>query len=327
MHFPTKWGFSLDGFSMRLALRGLFEKLKETFCFDLIHVHTLCPDGFAAAWLGRRMGIPVVCTIHGGDINIYPHWTKFIRTVTQEVISGVDVLVAVSQESKENTLKLGTPKQDIHVIPNGADLQQFAPQDKGLSRSELGLPQDKRIIVYTSRLSEEKGISFLLAAFKTVIEREDSCLLILVGGGHYRQYLEMEIAKLGLSDHTIFTGHRPHAEVTKWMNAGDLVVLPSLTEGSPLPVYEALACGRPTVASRVGGIPEIISSEDYGLLVPPANSEALADALFCGLYKEWNSQQIREYSTRYSWASVANQLADLYGELLNGRARALPSEG
>lgn len=327
MHLPTKWGFPLDAFLMRLALRGLFDRLKETFGFDLIHAHTICPDGFAAAWLGCRVGTPVVCTTHGGDINIYPHWTKFIRMVTQQAIRSVDVLIAVSTESKERTLALETPKQDIQVILNGVDLQLFTPRDKRLSRRELGLPQDKRIIVYASRLAKEKGLSFLLAAFKTVLERENDCLLILVGDGHYRQPLAQEVAEMGLQDDVVFTGYRPHAEVAIWMNAGDLIVLPSLTEGSPLPIYEALACGKPMVASRVGGIPEIITSDDYGLLVPPANSEALAEALLCGLHKEWNPQQLRKYSTRYSWANVANQLADLYGELLNGRAQVLSSQG
>jgi len=321
MHLPTKWGFPLDAFLMCLALGGLLNRLKETFSFDLIHAHTLCPDGVAAAWLGRRMGIPVVCTIHGGDINIYPHWTRFIRIVTQQAIRSVNALVAVSAESKERALALETPKQDIRVIPNGVDLQQFAPQDKELSRKELGLPQDKKVIVYASRLAKAKGLSFLLAAFKVVLESENNCLLILVGDGHYRQPLAREIAEMGLHDHVILTGHKPHAEVAKWMSAGDLVVLPSLTEGSPLPVYEALACGRPMVASRVGGIPEILTSDDYGLLVPPANSEALAKALLCGLHKEWNPQQLRKYSSRYSWANVANQLTDLYGELLNGGAQ------
>lgn len=327
IRIPGKRAFPLQGFSMRLALRGLFERLKETFGFDLIHAHTICPDGFAAAWLGHNLGTPVVCTIHGGDVNVYPYRTRFSRVVTQQAIRGVDLLIAVSAELKERTLALETPKQDIRVIPNGVDLQQFAPQEKGLSRSELGLPQDKRVIVYASRLAKAKGLFFLLAAFKTVLERESDCLLILVGDGHYRQPIVREVAKLELQDDVIFTGYRPHAEVAKWMNAGDIVVLPSLTEGSPLPVYEALACGTPIVASRVGGIPEIITSDDYGLLVPPANSEALAEALLCALCKEWNPQQIREYSTRYSWGNVANQLADLYGELLNGRAQVFSSKG
>jgi glycosyltransferase involved in cell wall biosynthesis len=230
----------------------------------------------------------------------------------------VDVLVAVSGESKENTLKLETPKQRIRVIPNGADLQQFAPEDKRLSRSELGLPQDKRIIVYTSRLARAKGLSFLLTAFRNVLEHERDCLLVLVGDGDYRQHLALEIAELGLRDYVILTGRKPHTEVTKWMNAGDIVVLPSLTEGAPLPIYEALACGRPLVASRVGGIPEIITSDDYGLLVPPADSEALAEALIYGLHKEWNPKQIRDYSARYSWGNVASQLIELYRELLVG---------
>jgi teichuronic acid biosynthesis glycosyltransferase TuaC len=327
LHIPTKWVYPLQGFLMDLTLRSLFERLKETFGFDLIHAHTIGLDGFAAARLGRRIGTPVVCTIHGSDINLYPHRTKLSRMVTQQAIRSVDALITVSAALKERTLALETPKREIRVIPNGVDLQQFAPQDKSLARSELGLPQHKRIIVYASRLVKEKGVSFLLAAFKTVLERESDCLLVLVGDGHYRQTLVREAAEAGLQDDVVFAGYRPHAEVVQWMNAGDLVVLPSLTEGAPLPVYEALACGKPLIASRVGGIPEVITSDDYGLLMPPADSEALAEALLYGLHKEWNPRQIREHSTRYSWANIASQVADLYGELLSGRAKVRSSQG
>jgi glycosyltransferase involved in cell wall biosynthesis len=183
---------------------------------------------------------------------------------------------------------------------------------------ELGLPQYKQIIVYTSRMAEAKGLSFLLTAFKAVLERQEDCLLILVGDGGYRHHLAKEIAELGIKDHVLLTGRRPYAEIATWLSAADLAVLPSLTEGSPLPIYEALACGRPMIASWVGGIPEIITREDYGLLVPPADTEALTKALFRGLNKTWDAKQIREHVARYSWNNVANQLIDLYKELLNG---------
>jgi glycosyltransferase involved in cell wall biosynthesis len=297
----------------------LFEELKESFGFDLIHAHTICPDGLAAAWLGRRVGTPVVCTIHGADINLYPHETKLTRIVTQQAIRSVDALVTVSAELREKTLALETPVRDIRVIPNGVDLEQFAPQDAGLSRSELGLPQDKRIIVYASRLAAAKGLSDLLVAFQMVLECRSDCLLILVGDGPYRQPLVRQVTELGLEDHVLLVGRKPYAEVAKWMNAGDVIVHPSLHEGSPLPIYEALACGKPVVASRVGGIPEIITSDAYGLLVPPSNPEALANALLCGLQKGWSPQQIRQHSTSYSWANVAHQLVGLYSEILNGR--------
>jgi glycosyltransferase involved in cell wall biosynthesis len=90
-------------------------------------------------------------------------------------------------------------------------------------------------------------------------------------------------------------------------------------------LYEALASGRPIVASRVGGVPEIVINEEYGLLVPPADPDALAQALLRGLRKSWAHQRIREYGERYSWANVASQLMDVYQDLLNDDILALES--
>jgi glycosyltransferase involved in cell wall biosynthesis len=323
-HFPTKWGFPLDAVSMRLALKRLVGRLKASFDFDLIHAHTLCPDGFAAVGLGRDSGVPVVCTIHGGDINIYPDWTNVVQAMTRWTIERVDALISVSSQSKERTLALGAPRREVSVIPNGADLRRFAPLDKAACRQEMELPHDAHIIVYASRLDKVKGLTFLLSALKTVVERVDDCLLVLAGEGDHREQLLLEVSALGLQEHVMAIGRRPHQEIAKWMNAGDLVVLPSLTEGSPLPVYEAMACGKPIIASRVGGIPEIITSDDYGLLVPPADPEALAEALDVGLCKVWDPQKIRQHSVTYSWDSVATQLMGVYSDVSNGLLRTCP---
>jgi glycosyltransferase involved in cell wall biosynthesis len=183
---------------------------------------------------------------------------------------------------------------------------------------ELGLPQNDRIILYASRLEQAKGLSYLLAAFKRVTRRRSDCLLVLVGDGSYRKLLEQETADLGLQDQVLFAGLRPHEEMVQWICACNLVVHPSLSEGSPLPVYEGLACGRPVIASRVGGIPELITSDNYGLLVPPANAEVLAESLLLGLEMAWDSQLIRNYGVRHSWSAVADRLLDLYEEVLQG---------
>jgi glycosyltransferase involved in cell wall biosynthesis len=294
--------------------------LKHTFDFDLIHAHAICPDGFAAARIGPQIGALVVCTIHGADINVYPHRTRLTRLVTRRAISSVDAVVTVSAALKDRTLALETAKREIQVIPNGVDLRTFDPVDRGQARAELGLPQDGKIIVYASRLDETKGLSYLLAALNKVLSRNSQCLLVLVGDGPYLQHLEQEATQLGLQDDVIFAGPRPHTEIVRWMSACDLVVQPSLSEGSPLSVYEALACGRPMIASRVGGIPELIVSDDYGLLVPAADPEALAEALLSGLRKEWDVERIRSHGQQYTWGHVADQLITLYEEVLAGHA-------
>jgi teichuronic acid biosynthesis glycosyltransferase TuaC len=141
---------------------------------------------------------------------------------------------------------------------------------------------------------------------------------VIAGDGSFRHRLEQRVLELGLQHRVLFAGLRPHHEMVRWMCACDVVVHPSLAEGSPLPVYEALACGRPVVASSVGGIPELIVGEQYGLLVPPADSASLAEALRCSLDREWDPELIRDRGLQFSWSAVADRLMSVYQEAVDG---------
>jgi glycosyltransferase involved in cell wall biosynthesis len=316
LNIPGARGFPLSVFLYSWAGNRFVAALKDKFGFDLVHAHAICPDGFAAAHISRQTGVPAVCTIHGSDVNIYPHRTRLTRLITQHAIGDVNAIITVSAALREKTLELATPRNEIQVISNGVDVKKFAPLAKEQQRAALGLPQDAKILLYVSRLDQAKGLSYLLMAVQSVLRDEGNCLLVLLGEGPYRARLDQECAELGLENNVRFAGWRPHDEVAQWMGACDLVVQPSLHEGSPLPVYEALACGRPMIASQVGGIPELIISEDYGLLVPPADVAALSKALLCGLHKEWNTEQIRAYGRQYSWEHVGSQLISLYERML-----------
>jgi glycosyltransferase involved in cell wall biosynthesis len=318
VNIPSEHGYGPGAFFIFLAMGNLVRRLKRSFDFDLIHAHTICLDGPAAVWLGRASGTPVVCTMHGSDINVLPQKSKFTRIIARWAIRNADALVAVSAALKEKALLIGVPKREITVVPNGVDLSQFRPVEQRQVREKLGLPPDKKIIVYVSRLDGSKGLSYLLPAFRTMLERDGNCLLVLVGEGPDRTRLEQQVVQLGLEESVIFAGFSPHNEIPTWINACDLVVHPSLSEGSPLPIYEALACGKPVVASRVGGIPELITSDDYGLLVPPADSGALAGSLLHGLEKVWNSALIQSRGAQYSWDASADRLLDVYQQVLGG---------
>ncbi len=318
LNIPGKHGYAPSALLMPWALGKLVEQLKRSFGFDLIHAHTLCLDGPAAVRLGRLVGAPVICTMHGSDVNILPQESRLARRAARWTIQNAAALVAVSAELERKALSIGVPKREIAIVPSGADLERFVPIEQRQARDRLGLPRAGKIIVYISRLDRLKGLSYLLVALKRVLERRRDCMLALVGEGPDRRYLEQQAAQLGLAESVHFAGIRPHAEIPLWINASDLVAHPSLSEGSPLPIYEALACGKPIVASRVGGIPELITSEAYGLLVPPADPLALAEALGHGLEKTWDAALIREHGAQYSWDASAERLIGLYRQVLHG---------
>jgi glycosyltransferase involved in cell wall biosynthesis len=319
-------GFPISAYFYRWTVHRALSRLASWFQFDLVHAHAICPDGFAAAGWGQRTGIPVVCTAHGSDIHTYPNQNRLTRFVTQQAIQELEVVIAVSADLKAKARMLAMPKDDIRVIGNGVDLGKFTPIDKQQAREELGLARHAKILLYASRLDRAKGLSDLLLAFETVQARRGDCLLALVGDGPYRQHLEKEIHELGLYDCVFLAGLRPHAEIAKWMSACDLVVQPSLREGAPLPIYEAMACGRPVIASRVGGMPEIIANDELGFLVPPSSPKALAESLLRALEKDWDTRQIRKRGTQNSWGRVADQLLDLYQDVLKRDTSLIDSQ-
>jgi glycosyltransferase involved in cell wall biosynthesis len=108
----------------------------------------------------------------------------------------------------------------------------------------------------------------------------------------------------------------PKNQLNYWMNACNLFVLPSLNEGNPTVMFEALGCGKPFIGTKVGGVPEIINSEEYGLLVEPANPSDLAEKIMMALDREWDADKILAYSEQYSWENIAREIMRVYDQVL-----------
>ena len=120
-------------------------------------------------------------------------------------------------------------------------------------------------------------------------------------------------------DHVEFVGGKPHDKIPIWMNACDVFILPSLAEGNPTVMFECLGCGKPFIGTTVGGEPEIITSNNYGLLCEPANPKVLAEKILIALDKEWDGEKIRSYAERFRWENIAEEIMRVYKETLNWR--------
>ena len=114
----------------------------------------------------------------------------------------------------------------------------------------------------------------------------------------------------------MLAGGKPHDEIPVWLNACDLFVLPSLSEGNPTVMFEAFGCGKPFVGTRVGGVPEVITSNEYGLLVDPANPDDLAEKILMALDREWNREAILACSERYTWENITKEIVSVYDQVL-----------
>lgn len=305
-----------DGRNWKLGdkLFKTFEKYikKRGIQFDLIHAHFTWPSGYVAVKLGEKFRVPVVVTAHGFDAYDLPfrnqRWFETIRGV----LLRADKIITPSESNmKIITEKLLIDPQKVIKVSNGFS-SSFHPINKDLSRERLGLSQNKKIILNVANVVPIKGHRYLIEAMKIVSERRDDILCIIVGGGPLKTELKKKIKKEGLEDKIILVGAKPHDEISLWMNAADLFVLPSLSEGNPTVMFEALGVGLPFVGTGVGGVPEIITSEDYGLLCRPGDPIDLAEKILIALDKEWDREKIRRYAEQFTWDNIAKEILKAY---------------
>jgi glycosyltransferase involved in cell wall biosynthesis len=181
----------------------------------------------------------------------------------------------------------------------------FRPLAQSIVRSELGIDAGARIVVYVGRFVEAKGLRELIGAFRMMAATDPAVRLALVGDGVMREELTDLVQTAGLAERTFMPGGIPPAEVARWIGAADVLTLPSWSEGYPNVVVEALACGRPVVATDVGGTSEIVNVSN-GLLIPSRDPEALATALTRALDARWDHEAIAA-ATRRSWDDVARE--------------------
>jgi teichuronic acid biosynthesis glycosyltransferase TuaC len=286
--------------------------------FDVIHSHFLGLNGFIGQRLKEEFGKPLVLSAYGGDAYSVPFRDSFSRRLAESMVREADGLIAVSKPIAQNLITLGADQNKICVIPTGFDSSLFVPVPKEGARSRLGLPQHKKIILNVANLVPQKGQIYLLESFSQILGSRSDLILVLVGGGELAGALRSKAAELGLQESVAFVGPRPHEEIPTWISACDLFVLPSLSEGSPTVIPEAMACGRPVVATNVGGIPDVLTEGEQGRMVPPKDVNALAVAIGQALDQAWSDQAIRAHALSYSWDALAAKVIKVYEGVSHG---------
>ncbi|MBN2171172.1 MAG: glycosyltransferase [Candidatus Krumholzibacteriota bacterium] len=276
---PPGFGRFLYGDLMVLALAPLLRRLVREGAPRFLVAHYVYPDGYAAVRLGRRHGLPVLVKARGSDVNVHTD-DALRRRLTLWTLRRADAVAAVSAALRERMAALGLERGDVAVVPNGVDTALFYPRDRDACRRELGLEAAPTTFLFVGNWVPVKGLDVLLEAFAMLGEVERAGLrLLLLGGGGEEAALREAVRVRDLDAQVRFLPAVPHDAVPLWMGACDCLVLPSRMEGCPNVLVEALACGRPVVASRVGGVPEIVVEGETGLLVPPGRPAPLADAL------------------------------------------------
>jgi glycosyltransferase involved in cell wall biosynthesis len=279
--------------------------------FNLIHAHFI-ENGFIGASVKQKYEKPLVVTAHGGDAYSLPFRNEWYNALAKYVLHEADAVITVSQNNKEKLLSLGVSPKSLHVIPNGYNDRLFRPWPVEIARRKLGLPLNKKILLSVGNLVEVKGHKYLVEAFNWLRKRNDDVLLAIVGSGPLENLLRKKVKDLGFEQKVIFAGQKRHEEIPIWLNACNVFVLPSLSEGFPTVLSESLACGKPIVASNVGAVTEIVKSKEIGLLVKPKSVSALEFALAEALQKHWGYSTIYNYALQFSWKRILPSIISVY---------------
>ena len=281
------------------ALRTLAARLRPRVLLST----WLYPDSWAGLLAARRLGLPLVVKLHGSDLLTLRHDPQR-RPLLRQVLAGATAVVAVSPSLAQAAARLGAPASRLRVVPNGVDRSRFAPADPLAARRELGLPTEGPLLAYVGWLVPVKGPELAIQA----LARLPQARLVMVGKGPLEPDLRALAQRLGLAGRVIWAGAQPHGRVARYLAACDALVLPSLSEGEPNAVLEALSAGRPVAAAAVGGVPGLVAPGRQGFLAPPGDAPALAQALEQVLQRTWDPQELSQSVAGRGWEASARQL-------------------
>jgi len=261
----------------------------------------LYPDAFGASLVAEELDIPLVSGARGSDVRARDRLSLMLA---RRALDRSAAVLSVSEDLRRIMVDdFAVAPDKVVTIPNGCDTALFHRGSRRQARERLGIADGGPLILYVGRLVAPKGLRELLSAFRILRDEGVPARLALVGEGGFEAELRAAAGKLGLVDYLIMPGAATPHEVALWMQACDVFSLPSHTEGYPNVLVEALACGRPVVATPVGGIVEIVD-RDCGMLVPPGDAERLAEALKNALHREWDEAALSSRFQR-SWSDVA----------------------
>jgi len=283
--------------------------------YDCLLLSWAYPDAAAAGWLARRLGIPYIVKVHGSDLNVQAN-DALRRPQIRSALRGAGAVVAVSRALADKAVALGTQAARVHVLYNGVDRALFTPGSRREARAKLHLDADDPLLLFVGNLKASKGCLDLLEAFPTLLALRPQARLVYVGAGSCRKELIHRAAALGCAERVQLAGAATHAELGDWFRAADLLCLPSHNEGVPNVVLEAMACGIPVVASRVGGIPEVLP-DFAGILVPPQDRASLSAALVQATEKSWDSARIAAHASGFQWEDNVRKLEHILKDVVH----------
>ena len=277
---------------------------------DIVHTQDI---GIGIPGFLAKTFLKMPFVVYGQGSDVYLPST-FKNTISKLALKNAESVIALTEDMKSEMQKLCD--RDILVIPNGIDLEKFKNLSRKDIRKRLKIKDNEKIIAFVGSLYPVKGLRYLIKAMKFMIEETKNVRLMFVGDGEESEELESLVEEFGLKERVKFIGRVQNEEIPQYMAASDVFVLPSLSEGFPNVVLEAMASGLPIVATKVGGLPEIIRDGENGFLVEPKNPKEIAEKVLLILeddeLRERMSRNNKDRVKEYTLESVVERLEHVY---------------
>ena len=260
-------------------------KIIEKYKIDLIHAHFAYREGLVGLLTRAKTKKPLIVTCHGYDILFEPtikygvRLSRRINSIVHKVLNSADAILTASKASFNECKKIVNDVAKVHLIPNGVDIEKFNPYISGFNIRKRHQIEGYAIVFTLKAHRPQYGLEYLIKAAPKVIKERRDVVFVIGGDGPLRHYHEKLAAKLGVRERVIFTGMIPRSLTPYYYAMSDMVVVPSLQEAFGLVVTEAMACGKPVIGTRVGGIPDQIIDGYNGFLVRPRSPEEIAEKI------------------------------------------------
>ncbi|MBW2976261.1 glycosyltransferase family 4 protein [Candidatus Woesearchaeota archaeon] len=287
----------------------------------MVHAHWILPQGFVGVFLKKRFKVPLLVTVHGSDL--FPLKNIFFKNLQHFVIKNADYVTVNSIATKNELIKRFpdySPK--ISVIPMGIDTELFRQRKAARPKKY----EKKKLLLFVGRLSEQKGLQYLIDSMRDIVKYEPKVKLLIIGTGPYKKVLKEKAKTLGVESYIQYLGSLPKSDVARHYNFCDIFILPSIsskigTEALGLSLIEAMSSGCAVIGTNSGGIPYIIKDGYNGLLVREKDHNDLSNAIITLLKDRKKSKNLGRNAAKfarqnYSWKIIAKDFAKIYGKAL-----------
>lgn len=316
--YVPKFGGPWNHRLMARALRGPVRNLRAEFPFDVALGAWVYPDACALDLLDVELQAPLVAIAQGTDVHSYLQM-PLRRHIIVQALSRAAATITRSKDLASRLHGAGVPFLKLRPIYNGVDTRIFRPGDAVAARQALGLPTDAQIVLYVGNLLPVKNPLLLVSAFARLCRTSaEPCELVMIGTGPLEAKVRRLAARLGCGESVRLVGRKVSAEVARYMQAADVLCLPSKQEGVPNVMLEAFACGLRAVATRVGGVAEVLDKDCLGRLVPSSDPDALEKALGQTLLEATDHEAVLRHAAQFSWEKTTERYLSVLEEACAG---------